>query len=67
VTRHQALAAEVYSYLPVRDVGTARTLAAQIQVVQVLLRLRPSRSQRLHEAVDATWKELALIERALEA
>lgn len=61
-TRHPALAVEVYSYLPVQNLDGAKMLQAQLQVVQALLKLRPSRSQRLNEAVEATARELRILE-----
>lgn len=65
-TRHPALAVEIYSYLPVAGAAGAKMLRSQLQVVQVLLSLRPSRSQRLNEAVTAFEKELGIVERGLE-
>lgn len=60
--RRQHLAAEIYSYLPVTDGRSFRNFEAQLRVVRTLLKLRPSMSKRLVEALNKLVDEAKIVD-----
>lgn len=64
--RRQHLAIEINSYLPVADEDSFRQLEAQVRVVRTLLKLRPSFSLQLRQALAELIRETHIVAGIIE-